>query len=241
MSLKFTEVFWHYDSQAGVDTSGLENLFSHSEALRFEKMKFVLRRNSFIAGRRAAKQLLLRCVPELRDFALWEISIENQENGAPYARVNGQRLPGTLSLSHSGQAAAAAYTPDPLIKFGIDLDLIAPRADSFLDTYLTQSELRWVRSTHEDERVIVGNLIWSAKEAVLKALQTGLRVDTREIEITTDGSPLVDSWYRFEVNKNNDRKNNWQGFWRKEGEMILTLVIGCNNQYETIHLDQIVY
>ncbi|WP_075064052.1 4'-phosphopantetheinyl transferase family protein [Ornatilinea apprima] len=217
-------IYWYVDPQAGSDPSGLEGLFSSSEACRFEAMKFELRRKSFIAGRRVAKHVLMDCVPELRGCSTAQMSIDNHESGAPYALVNDRELPGVLSISHSGDAAAAVYTSDSSIRIGIDLEAITPRAPSFLETYFTPSELKWVSSAKEKDRALVSTLIWSAKEAVLKALQTGLRVDTREIEILADDSPVIDGLRGFGISA--PMGWHWQGHWRILDNFVITIAVG---------------
>lgn len=217
-------ITWYFDPQAGSVPSGLEGLFSASEARRYECMKFELRRKSFIAGRRAAKHLLMNCVPELRGCSAAQISIENRESGAPYALLNSRELPGVLSISHSGDAAAAVYTSKSSIQIGVDLETIATRAQSFLQTYFTQSELEWVFSVKEEDQALISTLIWSAKEAVLKALQTGLRVDTREIAILADDSPAADGWHRFGIAA--EKGQVWQGYWRKLDNLVITIAVG---------------
>lgn len=223
MSITPAPISWYFDPQAGSDPSGLEGLFSASESSRLEKMKFALRRNSFIAGRRAAKQLLIGCVPELRNLSPNKISIENRESGAPFVLVNGQELPGMLTISHCGNAAAAAYTSESSIRIGVDLEAVTPRAQSFLETYFTQSELEWISSAKEEDQALISTLIWSAKEAVLKALQTGLRVDTREIKILADDSPAVAGWRRFGLSSS--KGWYWKGHWRILDNFVITIAV----------------
>ena len=40
----------------------------------------------------------------------------------------------------------------------------------------------------------VANLIWSAKESALKVLRTGLRRDTRSVDVSLLPDPPVDGW-----------------------------------------------
>lgn len=227
MSEAPARVYWNFDPQAGSDPSGLAGLFSASEARRYESMKFELRRKSFIAGRRAAKQLLIGCVPALHNLSPNEIGIENRESGAPFVLVNGRELPGTLSISHCGNAAAAAYTSDPAIQIGIDLETITPRAPSFLETFFTPSESEWVFSAKEEDQALISTLIWSAKEAVVKTLQTGLRVDTREIVILADDSPGIAGWRKYGISA--PKGWHWQGHWRKFDDFVITIAVDCSS------------
>ena len=120
-------------------------------------------------------------------------------------------------------AAAAVYTSDSSIRIGIDLEAVTPRAPSFFETYFTPSELEWVLTSKESQ-VLISTLIWSAKEAVLKALQTGLRVDTREIEILPDDSPVIDGWRGFGISA--PKGWHWQGHWRKLDNFVITIAVG---------------
>ncbi len=73
--------------------------------------------------------------------------------------------------------------------------------------------------------------IWSAKEAILKALRTGLRLDTRTIQCLMPVTlPVTDEWQVFapEIPDELAPGATWQGWWRRplqHPDFILTLVI----------------
>ena len=93
-------------------------------------------------------------------------------------------LPLSVSNSHShGAALAAAAWVDGLaasgwrVAIGADLEWVEPRSEGFVRDFLTEPERRYC-ATGGDERHLRANLVWSAKEAVLKVLQRGLNADT---------------------------------------------------------------
>ena len=64
------------------------------------------------------------------------------------------------------------------------------------------------------------NLIWSAKESALKVLETGLRRDTRRVEVTVpDLSSPERIWSRFRSAPRRCRLPRW---WRHSGASLVT-------------------
>ena len=74
----------------------------------------------------------------------------------------------------------------PHTALGCDLEEIEPRSAGFVADYFTQREAAAVAAVPATARDIAVNLLWSAKEAVLKARRTGLRSDTRSVELEVD-------------------------------------------------------
>jgi phosphopantetheinyl transferase len=70
-----------------------------------------------------------------------------------------------------------------MIPLGCDLELIEARSDSFIADYFTEYEQTIIAQGRGDQRDQLVTTLWSAKESALKALQVGLRVDTRSVQI----------------------------------------------------------
>jgi 4'-phosphopantetheinyl transferase len=76
---------------------------------------------------------------------------------------------------------AAAKGRRPVL--GCDLELIEPRELNFVHDFFTPGELAAVQALPPGpDRDTLITVIWSAKEAALKALREGLRLDTRQID-----------------------------------------------------------
>ncbi|MBN1373362.1 MAG: 4'-phosphopantetheinyl transferase superfamily protein [Anaerolineaceae bacterium] len=187
-----------------------ENELKILAGLRFEK-----RRREWLMGRWTAKKLLtvqLGCAPR-------ELSIEPEAGGAPVVWRAGERVPGCLSISHRGDRATAAWADVLGMQVGVDLELVGEANPAWMVDYLTEAE--W--GLCEGQGIGWPYLVWSAKEAVLKSLRTGLRVDTREIE-ALPGEGELDGWRRLDVRSGLLKGDCWVG-WRSDGGYLLTMAV----------------
>jgi 4'-phosphopantetheinyl transferase len=98
---------------------------------------------------------------------------------------------------------------------------VEPRSEAFVRDYLTVAERRYVAAAADvTARNLAANLVWSAKESGLKVLTTGLRRDTRSVEITATAS-VNDAWSHLTVRT--VEGHEFLGWWRRFGEFILTV------------------
>ncbi len=125
------------------------------------------------------------------DIARFEVL--SASNGAPVARLDGRPHDIGLSISHSHDRAFATASND-VIELGCDIELVEPRSEAFVDTFFTAAECRRVQRTASEYRDVLVTLMWSAKESTLKALQTGLHVDTRSVQVVADGDFAGRGW-----------------------------------------------
>jgi phosphopantetheinyl transferase (holo-ACP synthase) len=158
------------------------------------------RRADWLLGRVVAKAVVAEALADALagDWPLRAIEIPSDRSGMPYARLApeagpvggfapGERLPISVSISHAeGHALCAATCSGPADgmarrTLGVDLGLVEPRSRAFVVTFFTEDEQRFVRDASPSERGLRANLIWCAKEAVLKVLGLGLTVDTRDL------------------------------------------------------------
>jgi 4'-phosphopantetheinyl transferase len=163
---------------------------------------------------------------------------------------------GTLRQSQvAGSNASAALWQDHvvdvgfpaggLVQVGVDIEGIGPRSDNFVQAYFAADEMRWIGQALGDDQALLATVTWSAKEAVLKALQLGLTVDTRRVScLPATGMELTASaehrWSEVHVHCDPallpqalrragqlelSRDYDWdlRGWWRREGHFVLTL------------------
>jgi 4'-phosphopantetheinyl transferase len=97
--------------------------------------------------------------------------------------------------------------------------LVEPRSEAFIRDYFTPAEQAWLQEFDESPDVIA-NLIWSAKESALKVLKTGLRRDTRTVQVTLGGNG--DGWLPLKVVV--DGRRTFPGWWRRFGVFVLSVV-----------------
>lgn len=149
------------------------------------------RRRQWLNGRVAAKDAVRSYLWEeqgRRPLFPKELAISNSSDGAPLVHPHiSTPYTGRLhvSLSHKGFLAAAMAARHPV---GIDIEVIEPRHESFLTTAFSVAELDLLSDLEPQEWY---TRAWTAKEAVGKAMGTGLRGNPRSFRIDrVDGSRL---------------------------------------------------
>jgi 4'-phosphopantetheinyl transferase len=174
------------------------------------------------AGKRALAAVLGR---DPRPEALAAIEILNEPAGAPYAAVDGCPAGVEISLSDRGGWAVCLVGPPGAggSPVGIDLELVEPRSEGFVDDFLTPAERDAVQALPPgDARDAAANLVWSAKESVLKVRKVGLRADTRDVQVDCEPAPSrADGWARLVATARDGAA--YPGWWRREGRFLLTL------------------
>ena len=220
---------------AGLISDSPDDWLSAEEWNRFREMRFPKRRSEWLLGRLTAKKLIVKCVPGMENVPFNQITIANSTAGAPYVCTADKILPVQLSISHRERCAAAAVSLNAGISQGIDLEWVEDHPPSFYEDFFTADEVRSLGEYAAEQRAWAGSLTWSAKEAVLKALGQGLRMDTRAVEVLRIAENRVDGWGEIELRVANINKERWFGFWRNQGQYIITLAVrGAKTRPEII-------
>jgi len=198
-----------------------------AERDRLAGQRFTKRRTEYRLRRWAAKQAVAAVLGLEADPArLAAVEVLNRPGGAPHVRLDGDDLALDVSLTdRAGWAVClvgdrtAAGPGDAL---GVDLELVEPRSDAFVADYFTATERDYMRGRPtREERDVAANLLWSAKESALKVLQTGLRTDTRSVEVHLARGPArPDGWAALEVRPAG--REPLPGWWRRDGAFVLT-------------------
>lgn len=197
-----------------------------TEATRAAGMRFTKRRTEYLLRRYAGKSAVAAAVGLSNDPAgLARIGVLNRRTGAPYVQVDGADLGLDVSLTDRAGWAVCLVGPD-LGAVGVDLEIVERRSAGFVRDFLTPPEQDLVASVPgPDGFDAAANLIWSAKESALKVLRTGLRADTRTVEVrladpAAIGDP-VGGWQPLSVGHGGGR---FPGWWRRDGVFLLTMV-----------------
>ena len=224
------------DDPALAEGRAPEGLLSTAEAEVLEGFRFEARRRKWLLGRAAAKALLIEVLGSGTKMAPEPatVVVKNEDSGAPFAELEGRRLPGCLTISHRTGFGAAAYEDDPAIGIGIDLELVETRSPALLRTFFTEAEQVEVAAQDDHTAQVSVARIWSAKEAVLKALRLGLRRDTRQIEIALPDPeqallPVAPGFAPLQTRLLGEIQPEVEGElrlgWRNEGAYVLTLAL----------------
>jgi 4'-phosphopantetheinyl transferase len=191
-----------------------------AEHRRAAGLRYTKRRNDFLLGRWTVKLAVTRAFGWPDDPAgLARVEARPAPTGAPRLYVDG--LPAARGLSLTDRAGCAVcLVAAGTGKVGCDVEIVEPRSDSFVRDYLTEAERRVV-ATAGPARDKAANLIWSAKESALKVLETGLRRDTRSVEVTVaELDPPKRTWSPLEVRTTEGAV--FPGWWRQSGVFLVT-------------------
>jgi 4'-phosphopantetheinyl transferase len=193
-----------------------------AEAARLARMRFTKRRTEYRLRRWAGKQAVAAVAGlDPTPDRLAGIQVLNRPTGAPYVLVDGEPIGVDVSLTdRAGWAVCLIGSPGGAV--GVDLEVVEPRSEGFVSDFLTVPEIDFVRSLPTElERDAAANLLWSAKESALKVLRTGLRADTRSVQVRLDGARRPDGWAALDVEATGGRR--FPGWWRRDGVFVLTV------------------
>jgi 4'-phosphopantetheinyl transferase len=194
---------------------------SAAESARLETFRFPKRRSEMRLARWTAKLAIARTL-DLDDDAgtLSLIEIRAAPTGAPTVFMGTERAPVAVSLTDRADWAVCVVGRDDA-SVGCDLEVVEPRSDAFVRDWFTPTEQDLVFGAGPGEaRHLLANLVWSAKESALKVLETGLRRDTRSVEVDLVEAVGQERWARLVVRA--EEGPAFPGWWRRYGDFVLT-------------------
>lgn len=215
------DVYWLEQTEAEMPPEN--DWLSTAEATRLKGMRFAKRRADWRLGRWTAKRALASFWNSpASPLALAEIEICAAPTGAPEVILSDSPAAVSISLSHRGGRAMCAVSLSGQA-LGCDLEIIEPRTEAFVADYFVSEERELVARAPEPERFQLVSLLWSGKESALKALRTGLRLDTRSVVVMPmEGSLNVNGWGPLQVRCSEGQV--FQGWWQRTHDLMRTLV-----------------
>lgn len=221
---------WWSAGLAGVP--GDDAWIDDAESRRFAAMRYTKRRQEARLARYTAKSTVAqaRRLP-LDTRSLARVTVRNAADGAPEVWIDGRESGLVIAMTDRADWAVAA-TLDGRDRIGCDLELVEPRSAAFVADYFTHHEQQLVAGS--DDRDLIANLIWSAKESALKVLRTGLRRDTRTVEVRLESEPAA-SWSRLVVTA--DEGRTMPGWWISYGQFVLTMAAAADTA-EPVSLEE---
>lgn len=212
-------ILWH--SCGMDDVAPGTSWMDEAEAERFARMRFAKRLTEARLGRWTAKQTVtLARGRSGDDRSLASVVVRNAPDGAPELFIDGAHQPSVIAMTDRADWAVTALRDGPE-RIGCDLELVESRSRQFVADYLTGPERAQVAAGDFD---LLANLMWSAKESSLKVLRTGLRRDTRTVEVHLDNHAggTDGAWSPFVVLVDGGRDRH-HGWWIQYGEFVLTV------------------
>jgi len=216
------DVYWLEQVQADMPADA--NWLGPGETLCLSNLRVAKRRADWLLGRWTAKRALAVFLNLADDpGSLTDIEICAAPSGAPEVFVANRPLAITISLSHSSGKALCVLAPSSAA-LGCDLERIERRSQGFVDDYFTSQEQTLIEQSSAMDRSALETLLWSGKESTLKALHSGLRLDTRSVIVEPEETPCrLDGWHPLRV-RYIEQYRVFQGWWKVGDDFVRTLV-----------------
>jgi len=168
------QLWWASEQESAPLVESLRTLLDEDELQRAARFRVEAARRRFVTARAMLRLILARSTgipPEQLTFAFGEHGKPRLETGWP-----------CFNLAHSGDTVVVAVAGDHV---GVDVEelRVLPNADRLARRICTPSELDNLGSLPEAERDPALLRLWTCKEAVLKALGSGIGGGLRSVEI----------------------------------------------------------
>lgn len=149
------------------------------ERSRRNRIRHDGRRRQYTLCRAALRAVLYRRLGCGNDV----LSFGESERGKPHALLRGAPAPVSFSVSHSGVHGLIAVARAGRI--GVDVEERSPRRDfdALMAAVLTPDERAEIEAASADQRHGRFYALWTIKEALVKALGTGLAFDLAAFEV----------------------------------------------------------
>jgi 4'-phosphopantetheinyl transferase len=165
----------------GLPVDPMLRSLSQDEHVRLGRISNPIVAQRFIAGRWLLRSVLAAVIGGLPEG----IHLQYGEHGKP---ALAEPFPGgvAFNLSHSGDLAALALARDGRV--GIDIERLRPLSDAprLARRILTVGEMVAYDALPADARLPTLIAAWARKEAVLKALGTGISGSPSSVEVSLD-------------------------------------------------------
>ncbi|MHA1911101.1 MAG: 4'-phosphopantetheinyl transferase superfamily protein, partial [Candidatus Kariarchaeaceae archaeon] len=167
----------------------LKQWLSDSELSTYKLFKFPKRQIDWLGGRLAVKE----AASKLISFDWTQTSVKNRKSGEPYLEfsedlnLSYHEVP-LISITHRDSYAVGAASSNR--KVAIDLEVVENRSSSFLSEAFSEEEITVMKAQGLDDLMI--NRCWAAKEAAVKLLSTGLKVDLYQLSIQKIGNSKIE-------------------------------------------------
>jgi len=208
------------------------DLLSPREEKLLAGLGLLPRRRKWLLGRAAAKRLVRDMLGE-GQVPEKKISVLNQPSGEPFVLIEGKggwEYP--ISISHRSEVGMAAVPVERSARIGADVETVEARDPALVRQFYTDGEAQIVEAAGDDRDEIVAR-IWSAKEAVLKLLGLGLRIDTRGVLVDLVGEAFAgcpEGWQPVDVRvvaelPRQSVLDDLRVMWRREAGYVLTVAL----------------
>ncbi|MEJ2688787.1 MAG: 4'-phosphopantetheinyl transferase superfamily protein [Deltaproteobacteria bacterium] len=207
----------------------LDQWLTEGEQQLFSSFSLQKRRLEWLGGRITAKVSLLSLLGD--DDPLFtpnRLEILPDRTGRPHLTGLGAALPEkiSLSISHSGSQAAAMASRDR--PCGLDIQQLSPALKGIKERFSSATERRFLQSCPQLSRYNKLEqlaLLWSAKEAIRKALLLSPLPGLQEIHLTGEPRPEAGAFHLAAALIRNGKQWNFSVISWLENDMAMAITL----------------
>ena len=160
----------------------LATVLSPDEIARADRFRFARHRRRFIVARGILRQLLGNYL----DIEPKDLQFDYGDRGKPYLKDVDELISLQFNLSHSQEYALYGFTYHHLV--GVDLEYLREMPDliKIARRFFSNREYELLMRANEEARLKLFFQLWTAKEAYLKAIGTGIADSLADVELAID-------------------------------------------------------
>lgn len=179
----------------------LRILLSQDEIVRADKFRFARHQIRFVAARGILRQLLGRYL----NISPQDLSFTYGSKGKPDLE-RARAFPIQFNLSHSQEHALFGFSRQHSI--GVDLEYQRPMPDALkiARRFFSPNEFQMLAKSSPETQAQLFFQLWTAKEAYLKAIGTGLADSLASVEIACN---LRNSMFISAIGQSSETITNW--------------------------------
>lgn len=169
---------------------GQVHILDRAERQRALRFSTAAQRDGFLAGRIALRLHVAEVAGVdlgslYADYLCGGCGSSDRAHGAPRYRTDADGLLVRASLSRSGNwCLMAAVADEMVLGVGVDLECGASAGfRGFEAVAMTADEREYIQQLPPSQRPLLQTVLWTRKEAVLKALGTGLALDPSLVDV----------------------------------------------------------
>lgn len=150
-----------------------------TEQARRRRYRHPRPRTEFTLCRAALRAVLCRHLDCRND----DLAFQASPHGKPCALVRGARAPVSFNVSHSGTHGLIALAGRGRVGVDVEERVSRPDPDGPIRTVFSRAEQEELAAARGAHKVDLFFMLWTMKEALIKALGVGLSLDTSDFEI----------------------------------------------------------
>lgn len=166
----------------GLSTPKIEELMTYlspDEVVRANKFRFAQHKSRFIAARGILRQLLGNYL----EVSPCSLTFTYSDRGKPQLPQNSLLQ---FNLSHSQEYGLFGFTLNHLIGVDLEYQRAMPDALNIAQRFFSDREFKILEEMPQEQQAGLFFQLWTAKEAYLKAIGTGLSGSLASVEIFFD-------------------------------------------------------